>query len=74
MRSLHIVAVLLLIVGGLNWGLIGLFNYNLVAAVLGGMPAIEMLIYVLVGVSALYVAFTHKGDCMCCTPMKKGKK
>ena len=74
MKSLHMIAMLLLLVGGLNWGLIGLFNYNLVTAVFGGMSGLEMLIYVLVGISALYIALTHKGDCMCCTPMKKGKK
>lgn len=66
------VAVLLLLVGGLNWGLIGLFNYNLVTAMLGGMPGVEMLVYVLVGLSAVFVAVTHKGDCMVCG--MKGKK
>lgn len=70
MKTLHKVAVLLLIVGGLNWGLVGLFNYNLVMALFGGYPAVEMLIYVLVGLSAVYVAFTHKGDCKVCSSKK----
>lgn len=72
MRTLHMVAVLLLVVGGLNWGLIGLFNYNLVMALLGGYPSVEMLVYVLVGLSAVYILVTHKGDCKVCST--KGKK
>ena len=72
MRTLHMVAVLLLIVGGLNWGLVGLFDYNLVMTLLGGYPAVEMLVYVLVGLSAVYLLVTHKGDCKICSV--KGKK
>lgn len=72
MRTLHMVAVLLLVVGGLNWGLIGLFNYNLVMALLGFWPGLEMLVYVLVGLSAVYVLVTHKADCKVCST--KGKK
>lgn len=49
------VAVILLIVGGLNWGLIGLFNLDVVAAVFGDMATITRIIYVLVGISAVYV-------------------
>ena len=43
----------MVIIGGLNWGLIGLFDWNLVAAIFGGVPVIERIIYVLVGLSAL---------------------
>jgi uncharacterized membrane protein YuzA (DUF378 family) len=67
MKTLHMVAILLLVVGGINWGLVGLFEYNLVMALLGGYPAVEMLIYVLVGLSAVYVLVTHKGDCKICS-------
>ncbi|CAN5198929.1 hypothetical protein BH09PAT1_BH09PAT1_5370 [soil metagenome] len=63
---LHMVAFLLLVVGGLNWGLVGLFKFNLVNSLFGGMPALEMLIYVLVGASAVYLLATHKGDCKVC--------
>lgn len=66
MRMLHMVAFLLLVVGGLNWGLVGLFKFNLVNSLFGGMPALEMLIYVLVGASAVYLLATHKGDCKVC--------
>ncbi len=64
---LHMVAFLLLVVGGLNWGLVGLLKFNLVSAVLGGMPALEMLVYILVGVSAVWLLVTHKGDCKVCS-------
>jgi uncharacterized protein len=67
MKTLHMVAILLLVVGGINWGLVGLFEYNLVMALLGGYPAVEMLVYVLVGLSAVYVLVTHKGDCKICS-------
>jgi hypothetical protein len=49
-------ALLLLIVGGLNWGLVGAFNFNLVSALLGDMSMISRAVYVLVGLSAIYVA------------------
>ena len=62
----HMVAFLLLVVGGLNWGLLGLFKFNLVSAILGGVPVVEMLVYVLVGASAVYLLVTHKGDCRVC--------
>lgn len=49
------IAFLLVIIGGLNWGLVGLFNIDIVQAVLGSMPAIQKAVYVLVGVSALFL-------------------
>ncbi|MDJ1422928.1 MAG: DUF378 domain-containing protein [Candidatus Methanoperedens sp.] len=51
------IAIALVIIGGLNWGLIGLFNFDLVAAIFGSVPALQRLIYVLVGLSALYLIF-----------------
>ncbi len=52
------IALLLVIIGGLNWGLVGLFDYNLVAMIFGDMSTVSRVIYDLVGLSALYVAFT----------------
>jgi uncharacterized membrane protein YuzA (DUF378 family) len=46
--------LLLLIVGGLNWGLVGLFDFDLVAALFGEMSVISRAVYVLVGASALW--------------------
>ena len=66
MKTLHMVAFTLLIVGGLNWGLWALFNFNLVNTVLGSWPTAEKLVYILVGVSAVVVAATHMNDCKLC--------
>ena len=70
MKQVHMLAYILLWVGGLNWGLVGLFNYNLVEALLGAWPMLVTLVYVLVGVSAVYTAFTHMGDCKVCSSKK----
>ncbi len=66
MKGLHMVAYTLLWVGGLNWGLVGLFDYNLVESLLGNWPGVVAIVYILVGLSALYSLFTHKGDCKVC--------
>lgn len=77
MGWMHMLAFVLVIVGALNWGLVGLLNFNLVE-MLFGVSSLTSLVYVLVGVSALYLVLTHKDDCMCCDRMmstkKKGKK
>jgi uncharacterized membrane protein YuzA (DUF378 family) len=49
------IALILVIVGGLNWGLVGIFSFDLVAAIFGEMSAVARVIYTLVGLSALYV-------------------
>lgn len=67
MKTLHMVAYVLLWVGGLNWGLVGLFGFNLVEVVFGSWPAVVSLVYILVGVSAVYTAFTHMGECKVCS-------
>lgn len=66
MKLLHCVAFTLLIVGGLNWGLMALLNLNLVAMIFGSMPSLEKIVYILVGVSAVYLVATHAGDCKAC--------
>jgi uncharacterized membrane protein YuzA (DUF378 family) len=48
------IALLLVIVGGINWGLIGAFNFDLVAALFGEMSAATRAVYILVGLAALY--------------------
>lgn len=51
------IALILVIVGGLNWGLVGIDpRYDLVMLALGFMPVLAQLVYLLVGVSAVYVA------------------
>ena len=60
------VAFILLVVGGLNWLLVGLFGWD-VGMLFGGQGAlVSKIIYVLVGVSAVYEALTHKGRCKDC--------
>ena len=55
MKSLNLVALVLLIVGGLNWGLVGAFQFDLVATLFGGQDAfVSRVVYVLVGLSALW--------------------
>ena len=54
MKSLNLVTLLLVIVGGLNWGLVGLFGFDLVAALFGDAALLARLVYVLVGASALW--------------------
>jgi len=53
MRAINSITLLLVIVGGLNWGLVGLFDFNLVAALFGDMSPLSRLVYILVGVSAV---------------------
>ena len=74
MKTMHMIAYTLLFIGGLNWGLIGLFNLNLVMLLFGAWPSVVMLVYILVGVAAVYVAATHMSDCMMCAKMAKKKK
>lgn len=65
-KPLHILAYLLLFVGGLNWGLVGLLNFNLVTTLLGtGM--LSNVVYILVGLSTVYVLLTHRSDCKVCS-------
>lgn len=59
MLTLHWVALVLVIIGALNWGLVGLFEFDLVAALFGGQTApLSRLIYILVGLSGIIVAGT----------------
>lgn len=55
MKALNVIAQILLIIGGLNWGLVGVFQFDLVAAIFGGQgAALSRLIYTLVGLAAVY--------------------
>ncbi len=66
MKSLHKIAYILVIVGALNWGLVA-FKFNLVEMLLGSMPSVVMIVYLLVGLSAVYEVVTHKSNCKNCT-------
>ncbi len=51
------IALVILIIGGLNWGLVGLFSFDLVAAIFGTMSVLSRIVYILVGLSALYAIY-----------------
>ena len=63
MKALHSIAFILVIIGSLNWLLIGLFDWG-VADVLG--MDTSKIVYILVGLSAVYLVLTHKKDCRMC--------
>ena len=72
MKALHIVTYILIIVGALNWGILGLTAlfgnpFNLVDAIFGSAPVLEDVIYVLVGLSAIFDLCVHKKMCACCS-------
>lgn len=51
--AIGLIAKILVLVGALNWGLVGLFNFNLVAAIFGEMNIVSRIVYILVGISAV---------------------
>ena len=54
MKTLDYIALILVIIGTLNWGLVGLLNFDLVRVLFGNMTLLSRIVYVLVGVSGLY--------------------
>ena len=58
------ISMILLIVGGLNWGLVGLFNLDLVATLFGPLSLVSRVVYILVGLAAIYAI-------VMCTKMSK---
>jgi uncharacterized protein len=68
MKGLHMISFILLVVGGLNWLLVGLLGWD-IGAWFGGMDAmVSRVIYVLVGLAAIYEVATHKKNCRACNP------
>ena len=70
MKALHAVTFVLVVVGAINWGLIGLLNLNLVHNLLGSISGLETLVYVLVGASGVVLLATHAKDCKMCGSKK----
>ena len=63
MKAIHVIAWVLLVIGGLNWLLVGIADLNVV----GMLPAVlARIVYVLVGLSAIVSIFSHKKDCKAC--------
>jgi uncharacterized membrane protein YuzA (DUF378 family) len=73
MKALHMVSFILLVVGGLNWLVVGVaqlgygMQFDLVTWLFGAWPALVSVVYILVGVSAVYQLWTHKKDCKACS-------
>ncbi len=57
MTSVDMATWALIIIGGLNWGLVGALNLNVVKLVLGSVPVVEQIVYILVGLSSLYAVY-----------------
>lgn len=60
MKNLDVIVALLLVVGGLNWGLVGMFNFDLVATIFGDGAWLSRVVYALVGLAAIYQALQWK--------------
>ncbi len=60
MKTLDVVAAVLLVIGGLNWGLIGVAQFDLVAALFGSMSLLSQVVYGMVGIAAAYQALQWK--------------
>ena len=54
MKALNIITLILIIIGGINWGLVGLFDWNLVAAIFGFSAILLKIVYIIVGLSGLW--------------------
>ncbi len=57
-KGMHMVSWVLLVIGGLNWGLVGLFGFDLVAIIFGDGSIISRIIYILVGLAAVMALFS----------------
>lgn len=67
------IAFVLVIIGGLNWGLIGLggfagADWNVVHLIFSFSATVEWIVYILVGLSAIWLAVEHRKSCKMCTP------
>lgn len=69
-KTLHIVAFILIIVGGINWLLLGLFGWEIGALFGGSAALISRIIYIVIGVAAVYEVVSHKSSCKNCASLK----
>ena len=73
MKALHMITFILVVVGGLNWGLVGLGwlvngdgSWNVVSMLLGSWPTVEAVVYLLVGLSTVWLLVMHPRECKMC--------
>lgn len=57
--ALKRIALFLALLGGINWGLVGAFKFDLVTAIFGFMPALVMVVQIIIGIAACYAMFTY---------------
>jgi uncharacterized protein len=67
MKIIHLVAFILLVIGGLNW-LLFAFGWNLVSTIFGAGTLLSQIIYILVGLSAIWEIVMHRKNCRTCNP------
>ena len=65
-KILHIVAYALVFIGGLNWGLVGLLDLNLVSMIFGS-TGLTNIVYILVGLATVFVIYDHMKTCKVCS-------
>jgi uncharacterized membrane protein YuzA (DUF378 family) len=65
MKYLKQIAYVLLLIGGINWGVYGVSGYDVVDVLLGNIPMIANIVYVLVGLSAVYILLQRYSMCSC---------
>lgn len=58
-NKLDLAALVLVVIGGLNWGLVGALDIDLVETLLGSFPILQKAVYILVGLAALYTIYGH---------------
>lgn len=66
MHIMRTIAFVLAMVGAIAWGLVGLFNYNIVSAIFGEASLLSRIVYSLVGIAGVYlIATTEQEECLC---------
>jgi len=65
MHNLKKVAYVLVLIGALNWGLVGIFGFDLVTAIVGSFPMLVSIVYVVIGLSSLYLLIGRTKKCSC---------
>ena len=67
LRSFHPITFLLTILGAINWGLIGLFEFNFIGFIFVRLPTIERITYIIIGIAAIIELFNHAKNCKFCS-------
>ncbi len=71
MKTIHMISFILLIIGGLNWLLVGIGGWDLVAMAFGAGSTLANIVYILVGVAAIVEVVIHKKTCKACVSSSK---